>query len=144
MILIVDDYRDGAEALRRLFRAMGHRAETALSGPDAIDFIRAHPPHEPLLVVLDHMMPEMTGLQVLHILRRDPALSDTKVLFYSAGYDADVREEAMRLGALEWLCKGGGGGEVQRILEVVDDWYTRIGSSSAIIPPASQSFGGYC
>src|SRR5436190_981879 len=88
------------------------------------------PPEQPLLVILDDMMPQIDGVSVLRAMRADPAIAERPVIFHSAGFDLSKREEAMGLGALAWFLKGGAGsmdGEtiVQRIAEI----YERVGGA---------------
>lgn len=128
MILIVDDFRDGGEAMCRLISARGYPCEWIGGGPEALAKIRAHPAEQPLLVVLDEMMPDMSGTEILQVLRGDPATARTPVLFHSAGFDLAKRDEALTLGALAWLLKGGtAGADVQSVLNTIIDWYERVG-----------------
>jgi CheY-like chemotaxis protein len=145
MILIVDDFRDGATAFCAMLKIDGYPCDWVGSGQEAISAIRAQPPEQPLLVVLDEMMPEMSGIELLRVLRADPRLATTPVLFLSAGFDLAKRDEAMTLGALAWLLKGGI--DVRSVVREVAAWYERIGgvkqnartSSAASPPPASPA-----
>src|SRR3954465_14180700 len=107
MILIVDDLPDGATALCKPLHHDGYRGGGASSGHEALTKIRSHPPEEALLVVMDDMMPDMNGMEVLHAIRAEPAIHATTLLFYTAGFDTAKRDEAMALGAVAWLFKGG-------------------------------------
>ena len=128
MILIVDDFRDGAEAMCRLITRAGYPCKWIGSGPEALAAIRAHPAEQPLLVILDEMMPQMTGVEVLRAIRDDPKIAATAVIFHSAGFDVAKRDEAMTLGALAWLLKGGTATmEVERIIKEIGQWYERLG-----------------
>src|SRR4051812_15604917 len=106
MILVVDDHEDAAEVLVKSLRARGCPAASVPSGPDALAFIRAHPPEQPLLVVLDQMMPDMSGMDALKAIRADPKIAATAVIFYTAGFDTMRRDEAISRGALAWMFKG--------------------------------------
>ena len=100
MVLIVDDHRDTAEVLCRLVQHVGYPCESAADGAQALARIRSHSPEQPLLVVLDYHMPIMSGLDVLREIREDPAISQTTVVVYSAGYDAAAQDQAIALGAV--------------------------------------------
>jgi CheY-like chemotaxis protein len=102
MILIVDDQFYNREPLKRLLNRSGYRAEAASSGPEALSLAQSSKPE---LVVLDEMMPGMSGLEVLRKLRSDPETQDVPVIMYSAAEPGDKRQEAKKLGA-EWLTKG--------------------------------------
>src|SRR5258707_11854617 len=99
MILIVDDFQDGAEVLCRLLMKTGYPCQWCASGREALALIRAHSREMPLLVVLDEMMPDMSGTEVLQALRDDPATAHTPVIVFSAGFDVAKRESALALGA---------------------------------------------
>jgi two-component system response regulator CpxR len=109
MILVVDDFRDAAEALCRLIKASGYPCEIALSGTETLARMRAHPSEQPLLVILDMMMPGMDGIETLREIRSDPRIAHAAVVFLTAGFDVAKRAEAITLGALAWLYKGGSG-----------------------------------
>jgi CheY-like chemotaxis protein len=103
MILIVDDQFYNREPLKRLLNRNGYRAETASNGEEALWFTKMVTPE---LVVLDEMMPGMSGMDVLRKLRSDPKTKDVPVIFYSAIEPEDKRREARELGAVAWLAKG--------------------------------------
>ena len=59
----------------------------------------------PAQIVLDQMMPGLSGTDVLRAIRAIPSLASIPAVFYSAADEG--REEARQLGALAWLSKGG-------------------------------------
>jgi CheY-like chemotaxis protein len=128
MILIVDDLADGANALCRLLAMQGYPAEWVSSGAEALAVIRSHPPEEPLLVILDEMMPNMSGLQVLQQIRADPRIAQTNAIIFSAQFDAAKRDEAMMFGAVAWLLTGGTRDcGMDEILSTITNWYEKVG-----------------
>src|SRR5689334_4558203 len=130
VILIVDDFEDGARAMCLLLTRAGYPCDWVPSGPDALARVRAHPPEQPLLVVLDEMMPGMSGVEVLRAIRAEPAIAQTPVIFHTAGFDIRRRDEAMTLGAGAWLLKGGAGtGGVDENLKAIMEWYERVGGA---------------
>ena len=131
MILIVDDYRDGAEALCRVLKKSGFPCNWVPSGPEALAAIRAHPAEMPLLVVLDNMMPHMNGVEVLREIRADPQITNTTVVFYSAGFDVEKRNEALTMGAVAWILKGDGSGGIAETIDTISRWYERVGGVKA-------------
>jgi CheY-like chemotaxis protein len=104
-LLLVDDDERTCEAVQRLLGRMGYVVVSACSGRDALTVL-----HDLRfdLVILDWMMPEMDGLEVLRRLRQDPHTRDVKVILYSAADDQDAAEEAARLGAADCVLKSGG------------------------------------
>lgn len=113
MILIVDDHQDTCEALARMCEKKGLPARYVLSGEDALKAVHDRMPK---VLVLDHMMPGQSGLQVMERLHREGRLTDTTVIFVSAAYDWETYERARRLGARAWLVKG-----TVRLMDVVDE-----------------------
>jgi len=65
-VLIVDDNRDGAQAIARLLRSMGHEVATVYDGHAALDCATRFEPH---VVLLDLGMPEVDGFEVCRRLR---------------------------------------------------------------------------
>ena len=57
------------------------------------------------VLVLDVMMPEMTGLEVCHILRADARFTDLPVILLTGCDDVETRAAGMKLGVSEFLCK---------------------------------------
>jgi DNA-binding NtrC family response regulator len=99
-ILIVDDDESVREALRRVFRARDWDIAMAF---DAVSCIEQYERDRPDVVVLDHGLPGLSGLQLLEVLReRDP---DATVIMLTGHADIPIAVEAMRLGAENFLTK---------------------------------------
>jgi CheY-like chemotaxis protein len=81
LVLAVDDERPIAMLLAMLAEECGVRAEVAHDGKRALEMIRAHRPD---LVLLDLIMPVMSGNEVLAIMEADPDLRDVPVIVISA------------------------------------------------------------
>jgi CheY-like chemotaxis protein len=124
MILVVDDFADGGAVLCRLLSRKGYPCEYVSDGATALTKMRTHPPEQPLLVVLDEMMPGMNGMEVLHHIRADPPISHSTVIMYSAGFDAAKRDLAITLGVVAWLYKGG-----NAAADEIGNWYERVGGA---------------
>ncbi len=88
----------------------------AMVGRDGVELVREHLPH---LVLLDLHLPDMSGADVLSVLRRDRATRDIPVVVLTA--DATRREfdRVRRLGARAYLTKPIG---VRKLLEIVDEY----------------------
>jgi CheY-like chemotaxis protein len=140
VILVVDDYWDSAEVLCSLLTHQGYPCQWAGSGHEALALMRSHPPELPLLVVLDDMMPEMSGLNVLKAIRADPKLKGTTVVMYSAGFDVGNRDQALVLGAAAWLLKGGAEGTtLDTVIASIVKWYLKVGGVSSRSTSDSKS-----
>ena len=103
-LLVVDDDPHVCELLRRLLARFGHAVSCAGSGAEALATLREAAPD---LVILDWMMPEIDGAEVLRRLRADPATSGVPVMVYTAADEPHVEREAVRLGALDCVPKVG-------------------------------------
>lgn len=79
-ILVVDDDEDVAELLAAHCRQLGHRAETALTGRDAVRRAQEAPPD---VVILDLLLPDLDGRAVLEELRAHPATASCLVVLTS-------------------------------------------------------------
>lgn len=103
-VLVVDDEFDLSMLLVRLLKVCGHHAACASTGTAALEYLHTH---HTSMVILDVMMPEMNGIDVLKTIRADPELRDLPVVMYTALADDDMRRQACEAGAADYLVKGG-------------------------------------
>jgi DNA-binding response OmpR family regulator len=101
-ILVVDDEADILHFLELVLKERGYEVVTAASGREALAEARAHSPD---LMLLDIMMPQMDGWEVLRLLRIDPATAGVPVAMISARTDAKDRVQGLQEGALDYICK---------------------------------------
>jgi signal transduction histidine kinase/DNA-binding response OmpR family regulator len=102
MVLVVDDDHDTAELIRDTLRNEGWRAQVAHHGRQALELIARKRPD---LVILDIMMPEMSGFEVLEALARDKTTAAIPVLVLTArGNESDARR-GLALGAKRYMSK---------------------------------------
>jgi CheY-like chemotaxis protein len=94
-ILIVDDNKDARESLATLLREHGYMALTAHDGYSAIERATEFKPHA---VLLDIVMPGISGFKVAEMLRKQPAFADV-LLITVTGWQQDVDD---------WLSKNAG------------------------------------
>lgn len=76
-VLVVDDEADIRETLREAVEMVGCTAVLAANGADALKLLRES---TPCLMILDLIMPVMTGEELLEIVRQQPALAELPVL----------------------------------------------------------------
>ncbi|GGQ47767.1 response regulator transcription factor [Couchioplanes azureus] len=88
VIVVADDDTDMAEFVSYSFEVAGHTVHTALDGATALELARSHRPD---VVVLDHTMPGLTGVQVAEALRDDPATAGVAVIMVS-GHPPDLAQ----------------------------------------------------
>jgi CheY-like chemotaxis protein len=103
-ILVVDDEASARNALARLLRKEGYDVETAGNGREALAALES-PGHKPDLMLLDLMMPEIDGLELLEILQASPAWKALPVVVLTAISDTHTVHRAEQLGAREYLVK---------------------------------------
>jgi DNA-binding response OmpR family regulator len=103
MILIIDDHLDTGAALAALMKRKGHDAVAVGSATAGLQLLKSVVPQ---VIVLDVMMPEMDGLEVLRRVRAEDRLSRVPVVMFSADFTHDRYRSAMELGANEYLVKG--------------------------------------
>jgi two-component system phosphate regulon response regulator PhoB len=101
-ILVVDDEPDIIALVAYHLARSGYRVSTASSGTEALQAAREE---QPALVVLDLMLPELSGFQVLERLRADRALAEIPVLMLTARRDEPDRVQGLSLGADDYLVK---------------------------------------
>ena len=101
-IVIVEDEPDTAEMFAEMMRLSGHHVLKSYGGTPAIALIS----HElPDVVVLDVMMPDLSGLEVLRFIRRDPRLEQIPVIVVSAkSLPSDIKD-GLDAGANAYLTK---------------------------------------
>ena len=101
-ILVVDDEPDIVALVSYHLAKAGYRVTTASSGTDALALARQE---RPGLVVLDLMLPGMSGYEVLEALRGDESTRDVAVLMLTARKEEPDRIRGLSLGADDYLTK---------------------------------------
>src|SRR5262245_54672782 len=101
-ILVVEDEPDIAALVAYQLTREGFRVETAASGSDALTAVHRDVPD---LVVLDRMLPGMSGDQVLRSLKGEESTRGVPVLLLTAKREQEDRIEGLELGADDYLTK---------------------------------------
>lgn len=115
-VVVVEDEPDAAEMFAEMMRVSGFRVLKSSGSATAIDLIRRE---RPTLVLLDVMMPDVSGLEVLRFMRREPGLKGIPVIVISAkSMPSDIRD-GMEAGASLYLTKPVGFLELKRAVEQV-------------------------
>lgn len=101
-ILVVEDEDNIAIALDYLMTREGYDHDRVANGGEALGRIRdTHPD----LVLLDVMLPEVSGYEICQGVRLDPSLSDVKILMMTARGSSIERKKGMALGADGFITK---------------------------------------
>ena len=101
-ILIVDDNAVIRQIMKLALEQNGHHVTLASDGREAIDLMHAHFFD---LILLDVMMPNMDGFQVLEYMAREPELAAIPVIVVSADSQIDSAIRCIQLGAEDYLVK---------------------------------------
>ncbi len=101
-IFVADDDPALLRGLDIALQGKGYAVRTAPSGPELLSLLESERPD---LLVMDVMMPGMSGLEVLRRIRADDRWAELPVMMVTAYPHADVREEAWQRGAGEVVPK---------------------------------------
>jgi two-component system, OmpR family, phosphate regulon response regulator PhoB len=101
-VLVADDEADVADLIHYHLRTIGFEVETVTDPTAVIARCRAFKPD---LVILDVMMPGITGFQLCRLLRADPAIASVPVVFLTAKSQPDDRVQGLELGADDYITK---------------------------------------
>ena len=113
-VLIIEDEEDAADMFAEMMRVSGYRVLKTSSSAPALTMLTAEKPD---VVILDIMMPEISGLEILRQMRRDPALVSIPVVVVSAkSMPADIKI-GMEAGASMYLTKPVGFTELKEAIE---------------------------
>lgn len=101
-VLVVDDESDVTELLKYRLEQEGYRVATL---NDPLGFVAKVREFEPDLMLLDIMMPELSGIQLCRIVRADPSMKDIPVIFLSARGEVEDRIKGLEAGAEDYVSK---------------------------------------
>ena len=102
VLLVVDDDATNRDVLSRRLRRQGHVVTTASNARDALDLMRETPFD---LVLLDIIMPDMDGYEVLGEMKADEVLSHIPVVMISALHEVQSVVRCIEAGAEDYLAK---------------------------------------
>jgi CheY-like chemotaxis protein len=116
-VLLVEDDRFLRRACEISLRQRGYAVTTAANGEEALRNVRAEPPD---LILLDLLMPKMTGIEVLKTLRAEEATREIRVLILSNSSREQDVEEIKTLGVSGYFVKA------DLSLQVLGDMVARL------------------
>jgi len=130
-ILVVDDRAINRKLLITLLDYADHIALEAADAEQALTLVRAALPD---LVIIDVLLPSVNGFEFVHRLRSEPAIAQTRVMFYTATYlEPEARRLAEACGVRHVLAKPN---EPQIILDMVRQALSEPKAISAALPAA--------
>jgi DNA-binding response OmpR family regulator len=143
-ILIIEDDQIVANIYRNKFSIEGFQVEIAHDGAAGLDTIRSFKPDA---VVLDLMLPKMTGVDLMKKVRTEPDLQKLPIIVFSNTYLTNMVQEAWKAGATKCLSKANC--SPKQLLDVVRSTLSSNGASSgaaetkhgASLKPAESKHG---
>jgi CheY-like chemotaxis protein len=113
-ILVAEDHRDSRDAMRALLEAFGYHVVCAINGREAVDMALTH---QPDLILMDVMMPELDGFEATRELRQDERFGRTPIIAVTAMEGA--QQLAMQAGANDYVRKPV---DIRGLLAKVNSW----------------------
>ena len=101
-VLVVDDEPDALELIDYNLRGAGYQVFTAANGARAMELAQRHIPD---LIILDLMLPEIDGIEVCKILRRNSETQDIPIIMLTAKADEIDRVIGLEVGADDYVTK---------------------------------------
>ena len=101
-VLVVDDAADNLEVISGLLKGL-YKVKVATNGERALQIARSD--SRPDLILLDIMMPEVSGYEVCTQLKSDPATRPIPIIFLSALSSAEDERKGLELGAEDYVTK---------------------------------------
>ena len=101
-ILIVDDHEDNIEVLKVRLESWGFLTDSAYNGRDALRIVHERPPD---LILLDVMMPEMSGIEVARIIKGNAAYPFIPIIMQTALDSTDDKVQGLEAGADDYITK---------------------------------------
>lgn len=126
-ILVIDDDQDTVESFAILLRQLGHTVHTARGGPEAIAQLEELHPD---LVFLDLALPGMDGFEVAKRIRREPRLTETKIVALTGLSEAKHRQRAQYAGFDGYLVKPATLAEIRASIDEVRQTLLSSGQST--------------
>lgn len=102
LILIVDDHLKNIQVLGNLLSKKEFDIGVAMNGKEAIDFSNEH---QPDLILLDIMMPEMNGFEVCEYLKSQEKTADIPIIFLTAKTETEDVVKGFEIGAVDYITK---------------------------------------
>ncbi|HEY9668085.1 MAG TPA: response regulator [Coleofasciculaceae cyanobacterium] len=102
LVLVVDDNEDNLLLLAFLLEQLGCTIVVAADGRTALDLAKRY---QPTLILLDMMLPDIDGIEVLSHLRQNPLTAMTPVIAVTAMARSEDRERILAAGCNEYITK---------------------------------------
>ena len=118
IIVVADDDRDICELIKMQLTRHGFQVFVADNGQSAIELVAEH---KPVIALLDIMMPKLSGLEVAHQIRDNPALTTVSIMLISARSSGRIEADLDDLNISDYITKPFSPQElVQRINNIIN------------------------
>src|SRR5258706_9069687 len=135
-VLIIEDDQIVANIYRNKFSHEGFQVEIALDGSVGLELVRSFRPDA---VVLDLMLPKLTGLELMKKIRSDPQFEQLPVIVFSNTYLTQMIQDAWKAGATKCLSKSNC--TPKQVMEVVNSVLALPAGSVSAAPRATAPAG---
>jgi signal transduction histidine kinase/ActR/RegA family two-component response regulator len=105
VVVLIDDDLGCHGMLNLVFRDKGFKIISLYGGVEGLDYLRKHSQEKIDVILLDLMMPDMYGINLLQKIKSNKTLQHIPVIIQSGSDDAKERKKALDLGAVEFLNK---------------------------------------
>lgn len=140
-VLLVDDEAFNLEILEELLEDAGYETDSACHGRQALELLRANP-EKYQAVLLDRMMPDMGGMEVIQVMQEDAGLGRIPVIMQTAKATLQDIEEGLAAGILYYLTKPFAKDELFAIVDTAVRYFyecreleEKLQSHEAEVPP---------
>ncbi len=101
-ILVVDDIQTNVALITAIIKKLNVQYETASNGKEALEKIKSFSPH---IVLLDLMMPDIDGQEMIKIIRKDYTKEQLSIIVTSALTDEETINKCKELGCNDYITK---------------------------------------
>ncbi len=101
-VLIIEDNQLVANLYANRFKVEGFQVRIAPDGQAGLDLVRNF---QPDALILDLMLPKVTGVELMKKIRADPGLERLPVIVFSDAYETSMMQQALKAGATKCLSK---------------------------------------
>jgi CheY-like chemotaxis protein len=132
-ILIVEDDQIVGNIYRNRLSLEGYQVEIARDGLAGLEMVHSFRPDA---VILDLMLPRMTGVELMKRIRSEPGLQQLPVIVFSNTYLTNMVQEAWKAGATKCLSKSSS--TPMQVIEVLRGALSAKGASASTLPPGEN------
>ncbi len=99
-VMVVDDEHSTCHLVRTILRSMGHEVMLSYDGEDALKRLCGDGVSPPDLIILDVMLPKLSGYEVAQRIKANARLRNIPIIFFSARSKHELEEKAHEIGAV--------------------------------------------